>query len=317
MGKADVAVRQWLSDKGRFADLFNGVVFQGEEVVLAGALEEQKEEASLIVTDQNKNERTVQKYRDIVMRWNGKLNLAVFAIEAQDKIHYAMPVRNMVYDSLDYAEQVRIVQKGHKGRYATSEEFLSGFGKEDKIYPVITLAFYYDMKEWDAAIDLYDMMGIKAEVEKYPLLKQYISNYHINLIDAERIEKPEMIRTDLHEVLGMLRYRGDKSGLQTYVNDNESYFSNLDQDSYYAIGSFLKSKRLLKKIEADNQGRKEIRLNMCKALEELYEDGIEQGKRDTAINLKRMGLTLDQIAQAVEENVSVVRVWLEGSKLKK
>ena len=44
------------------------------------------------------------------------------------------------------------------------------------------------MKEWDAAIDLYDMMGIKAEVEKYPLLKQYISNYHINLIDAERIE---------------------------------------------------------------------------------------------------------------------------------
>lgn len=111
MGKADVAVRQWLSDKGRFVDLFNGVVFQGEEVVLAGALEEQKEEASLIVTDQNKNERTVQKYRDIVMRWNGKLNLAVLAIEAQDKIHYAMPVRNMVYDSLDYAEQVRIVQK--------------------------------------------------------------------------------------------------------------------------------------------------------------------------------------------------------------
>lgn len=53
------------------------------------------------------------------------------------------------------------------------------------------------------------------------------------------------------------------------------------------------------------------------ALEELYEDGIEQGKRDTAINLKRMGLALDQIAQAVEENVSVVRVWLEGSKLKK
>ena len=235
MGKADVAVRQWLSDKGRFDDLFNGVVFQGEEVVLAGALEEQKEEASLIVTDQNKNERTVQKYRDIVMRWNGKLNLAVLAIEAQDKIHYAMPVRN----------------------------------------------------------------------------------YHINLIDTERIEKPEMFRTDLHEVLGMLRYRGDKSGLQTYVNDNESYFSNLDQDSYYAIGSFLKSKRLLKKIEADNQGRKEIRLNMCKALEELYEEGIEQGKRDTAINLKRMGLTLDQIAQAVEENVSVVRVWLEGSKLKK
>ena len=32
---------------------------------------------------------------------------------------------------------------------------------------------------------------------------------------------------------------------------------------------------------------------MCKALEELYADGIEQGKRDTAINLKKMGMTVD------------------------
>ena len=42
MGRADVAVRRWLGDKERFADLFNGTVFQGEEVVLAEDLEEQK-----------------------------------------------------------------------------------------------------------------------------------------------------------------------------------------------------------------------------------------------------------------------------------
>ena len=43
MGRADVAVRRWLGDKERFADLFNGTVFQGEEVVLAEDLEEQKD----------------------------------------------------------------------------------------------------------------------------------------------------------------------------------------------------------------------------------------------------------------------------------
>ncbi len=57
MGKADVAVRQWLSDKERFADLFNGTVFQGEEVVLAEDLEEQKGESSLIVIDKKSAKR--------------------------------------------------------------------------------------------------------------------------------------------------------------------------------------------------------------------------------------------------------------------
>lgn len=101
------------------------------------------------------------------------------------------------------------------------------------------------------------------------------------------------------------------------MSDHEPYFSNLDKDSYYAIGSFLQSKRLLKKIEENNRKGKEMRLDMCKALEELYADGIEQGieqgKRDTAINLKKMGMTVDQIAQAVGEDGNVVRGWLEGN----
>ena len=46
-----------------------------------------------------------------------------------------MPVRNMVYDGLDYAEQVRKVQKEHKGKYTISEELLSGFNKERQNIP--------------------------------------------------------------------------------------------------------------------------------------------------------------------------------------
>ena len=29
MGKSDIAIKKWLGNKERFADLFNGVVFQG------------------------------------------------------------------------------------------------------------------------------------------------------------------------------------------------------------------------------------------------------------------------------------------------
>lgn len=158
--------------------------------------------------------------------------------------------------------------KGQKERHRLPEEFLSGFGKGDRIYPVVTLVFYYDTKAWDGAKDLYDMMGFTKEVERYPALRQFVPNYHINLIDAGRIKNPEIFRTDLHEVLGMLKYRGDKAGLQNYIKENAAYFSDLDRDSYYAVGTFLKSKRLLKAIEKTGQ-RKEEHLDMCKALDDL------------------------------------------------
>ena len=40
MGKADVNVNIWLSEKNRFANLFNGVIYSGENVILPEDLEE-------------------------------------------------------------------------------------------------------------------------------------------------------------------------------------------------------------------------------------------------------------------------------------
>ena len=39
MGKADIAVKNWLSDNERFADLFNGMIFGGRQVVRPEELE--------------------------------------------------------------------------------------------------------------------------------------------------------------------------------------------------------------------------------------------------------------------------------------
>lgn len=36
MGKADVNVNIWLNEKKRFADLFNGVLYKGKQVMTAG-----------------------------------------------------------------------------------------------------------------------------------------------------------------------------------------------------------------------------------------------------------------------------------------
>ena len=49
----------------------------------------------------------MKKYRDIIMKWRNQATLVLLANESQDKIHYAMPHKVMLYDGMDYETQIR------------------------------------------------------------------------------------------------------------------------------------------------------------------------------------------------------------------
>ena len=69
MGKSDIKVKQFLRNKKRFADLFNGTVFEGEQIVKPEELEEIDSEVSIVITD-----KTIFKkvYKNIVtLQWYG------------------------------------------------------------------------------------------------------------------------------------------------------------------------------------------------------------------------------------------------------
>ena len=53
MGKGNAAVRQWMSNPKRFADLFNGMVFEGEQVIRPEELEPADGETDLLLEDKN------------------------------------------------------------------------------------------------------------------------------------------------------------------------------------------------------------------------------------------------------------------------
>ena len=57
MGKRDLASKIWLSDKRRYADLFNGTVFRGRQIVRPEDLEPINSEADVILTDKNGNNK--------------------------------------------------------------------------------------------------------------------------------------------------------------------------------------------------------------------------------------------------------------------
>ena len=79
------------------------------------------------------------------------------ACENQAKVNYAMSVRNMLYDSLSYDGQIQRMWTKNVEKMSTAE-FLSKFRKDDRLIPVLTLVFYYDVDQWDGSKDLYGML---------------------------------------------------------------------------------------------------------------------------------------------------------------
>ena len=278
MGKGNAAVKQWLGNPRRFADLFNGIVFQGKQVILPEDLHPATGETDILVSDKNEKAKEVQRYRDIIMRWEQGAYLVLLACENQENIHYAMTVRNMLYDSLSYVEQIRqswkCLEAAEKQKVAEAE-FLSRFRKEDRLVPVITLVFYYHPDVWDGSQDLYGILRWSEDEDKNEILKKYISNYRINLIDAGNVKELERFHTDLQEIFGMLQCRQDKEKLLHYVKSKEQYFRHVDEETYQVLREFLHSETILK--QAFEKEKREEQVDMCKALEDLYQDGIEQG----------------------------------------
>ncbi len=77
----------------------------------------------------------------------------LLGIENQTEVHYAMPVRNMLYDAMQYNQQVADTAAKHKEEKSrrdkqkqkiSNAEFLSGFHKDDKLIPVITLVLFFN-----------------------------------------------------------------------------------------------------------------------------------------------------------------------------
>lgn len=322
MGKADIAVNQWLGNNQRFASLCNGALFGGQEIVRPEELEDLKREADILITDKNGKTKGVQRHRDIVKRWRGGTDLAVLACESQNKIHYAMPVRNMLYDSLAYAEQIHELwrrEKGGENRRKPSlspEEYLSGFRKGDRIYPVITLVFYYDVKPWDGAKDLYEMFLHNTGSTLQEAVKRYVPNYPINLIDAGHIEDSTGFCADLQHVFDMLKYRESKADLQRYIQRNEEYFSSVDVETYQALCSFLNVEKELARVGCG----KEEKVNMCRAMEEWYQDAVKEGREEGRVSLlhelirkkRGKGLSIEEIAEDLEADKETVRKIVEA-----
>ncbi len=152
----------------------------------------------------------------------------------------------------------------------------------------MTLVFYYGTDKWDGSVDLYGMFPEQFSAQK-DIIEKYIPNYWINLVEAENIEDVERFQTDLREIFGMMKCRKDQETLVKYMKEHETYFRHVDCETYYAIGALLQSKRMLNKT-VKREEREE--LDMCKALDDLYQSGCEEGRKEGREEGREEGIAL-------------------------
>ena len=318
MGKADIKINRWLSDNERFAGFVNGALFGGKTVISKEELEDEKTEKKWVVKDKNGAEKAIQRYRDIEKKVRDGTKIVILACENQNKVHYGMVIRNMLYDSLNYAEQIHTKKKEYKEKkkWGDHDEFLSGLKKEDLLNPVITIVFYYGEKEWDGQTTLHGLTGLNAE--EYQRFKKYVPNYHINVITPRDFEEFSCPNRDLQMILGMLKYRKNIEELKKYFAEHADYFADMDEESYDAAAVMLGKEQILK-----NQiPRKEDKRDMCKALDDLYNDGVMEGKtvgraegraEDIFELLKETGDVPERVSKLIfaQKDMVVLREWLK------
>ena len=123
-------------------------------------------------------------------------------------------------------------------------------------------------------MELHQMFDLGTEKSHAELMKKYLPNYHINLVDVRRLKNLESFQSDLQIIFGMLQCSQDKYALRTYVANHKDYFQKLDLETYHALGAFLNSRQLME-INVEKEEKEE--LDMCKALEDIYNDGVQAG----------------------------------------
>lgn len=163
MGKPDTVMQSYLSDRERFADLFNGVFFQGEQVIRACDLQNSSERYS------EPQGHGANRYRDIKMSIKDGGSLRVLAVENQANIDYTMPCRCMRYDVMEYEKQLKELRNRNERQnlLKTPSELLCGISKTDRLIPVYTLCLYHGEEPWDGPLSLQEMMDFDGKNDRY------------------------------------------------------------------------------------------------------------------------------------------------------
>ena len=301
MGKIDTLTKNYITNNTVFADVFNFLVYKGRQVIDPDGLTEMDStELAVLFGEDNKSLELDQRYRDVIksaaFMTDERRTYVVLGIENQDKIHYAMPVKSCIYDALQYVKQVKSIADRHKrtgeSKGHSSDEFLSGFYKDDRIKPVVTLVVYFGRDEWDGPLSLKEMME-----EEDPEMMAFVQDYHIHLIQPANIDNDEFdkFHSDLGTVLKFIKLSKDYEEMNAWKQTGN--MGELSRDAALVVEACTSTKITIP------EGSEVVRV--CEAIDMMNKKAAEEQKITTLLTsvralMESMGWTAEQAMSALK-----------------
>ena len=315
--KTDVVLKDFWRQNERFADLFNAVVFQGKEVLKPEALQEMDTDISGIIRFKDYEESLVRT-RDVVKKMAFGVEFAVLGIEAQQRIHYAMPLRTLLYDGMGYLKEYQQISRSRKTEAGsmTEDEFLSGMRREDRLHPIISIVVYYSERVWDGPMCLKDMI-----VEMPEEIERIFSDYKMNLVQVRESDQYVFHNEDVKTVFEISReiFKGNFDKIRTQYRDRE-----IKSELITVIGKITDSAELMRQGSSQE-------VNMCTALERLKEEGRQEGReegreegrlvgreentRELVLEWTKDGFSVKEIAKLLKRPEEFVKKIQDESKI--
>ena len=238
MSEKDIAEKNLEAYNDVFADIVNGLLFDGKPIVTEEALTD-AQPYSMYKADGNLHEQE----RDVSKYWNDcPMRIALLGLENQTDVDRDMPFRVIGYDGAAYRTQLNGAER----------------------YPVITLVLYFGERHWRSR-------ALSECVTVPEMLLPYFSDYHINVFEIAHLKDNQIERfhSDFQIVADYFAHRRlDRD----YRPRNPRQFDH--QNEILKLMSVIShDQRFSETIDPKGGTPK----NMCEVLDRVEEKGIRQG----------------------------------------
>ena len=242
MGQKDITEKVLEDYNDVFADIINGLLFDGVQEIKPEALENTTVHAQYKAEDGKVHELE----RDIAKYWKEeKVELAICGIENQSKVERNMPFRIIGYDGSAYRNQLQQERR--------------------KMLPVVTIVLYFGTdRHWNSRKKIKELMEVPQ------CLDSYVNDYQMHVFEVAWLTEEQIshFRSDFKVVANFFV---QKRKNRDYIPDDPTEIRHVDE-----VLKLLQVMTGDKRYEEIFRKKKGVR-SMCDVAERLEKMGIEKG----------------------------------------
>ena len=280
--KQDKILRGFFKVKTHFADIINAMLFEGKDVIHANELLLCDSDETIYFVYENRI-NVMERRRDILMHATVNGIPVYIGLEIQSTINYSMPYRLLLYDTMTYHLQYKLIDKDHREHFRPTG--------------VMSTVLYSGDRTWHQPHSLLDRILVPEP------LKGLVNTWKGNIRDIKDINvellRNEKVKSLVSAVQTIYRWNKDTSTIKELV---------LSKEVAIVVAVMTNSEELVIRIEKEE--REEV--DMCQVLEEFklesemrgLERGLKQGKIQTIVNqLKsKFGFVSKELIMKIEES---------------